>query len=171
MPWLINRCMTVFNYNILKQTIGGYLKINLPRFFWLLNRHKTGVKYVFSGSMSALVNLFVLFVLTDIFGVWYLISSIVAFVISHAAGFLMQKFWTFRERGWKRIEKQTAIYVAMGTAEFILTPVLIYTLVEKFHVWYLPASVIVMGSLAIINYSINKFITFKKDTSHESVNV
>lgn len=155
--------MRVFNYNWLKQSIGGYVEKKSPKTFNLLDKHKTGVKYLFAGGTAALVNLVFLYIFTELAGIWYVISSIMAFVISHTAGFLMQKFWTFRERGWKRIEKQTAIYIVMGTAEFILTPILIYALVEKFHIWYLLASVIVMGSLAIINYSVNKFITFKKD--------
>lgn len=157
-------------YNFIRKSIYGYLEVEYPAIFRLLHRHKTGVKYIFAGGTAALVNLFFLFVLTDIFGLWYLISSLVAFIISLLTSFFLQKFWTFRDRGWQRIKKQSAIYIALGGADFILTPVLLYTLVEKFNLWYLPAAVIVMGGLAMGNYLINKFITFKK-REHESINV
>lgn len=163
--------MKALNYNFFKQLIGGYVAGKSPRIFRLLNQHKTGVKYLISGGLSALVNLFFLYALTDVFGLWYLVSSIVAFVFSTLASFFLQKFWTFRDRGWARIKKQSAIYIFLGTADFILTPILLYALVERFHIWYILASIIVMGSLAIVNYLINKFITFKKDFVHESFNV
>lgn len=163
--------MRVFNYNHLKQAIGGYLEIKSPQVFRLLNKHKIGVKYVFSGGLSALVNLFFLYVLTDIFGIWYLISSIIAFIFSTLASFFLQKLWTFRDNSWRRAKKQMAIYIVIGISNFILNPILLYTLVEKFHIWYLLAAAVVMGSLAMINYLINKFITFKKDILHESINV
>lgn len=162
--------MAVYNYNGLKEFVSGLVEAISPEFFKLVIKHKTGVKYICSGGTAALVNLACLYIFTDIIGVWYVASAIMAFIVSHVYGFFMQKFWTFRERGWRRIQKQTAIYIIMGTAEFILTPVLIYTLVERFYLWYLLAAVVVMGGLAIINYSVNKFITFKKDSSHEGIN-
>lgn len=163
--------MRVFNYNFIRQSVGGYIEIKFPRIFYLLNKHKTGVKYIFSGGTAAAIDLFVLYVLTDIFGIWYLVSAVIAFICALVTSFFLQKFWTFRDSSLRRIKKQLVIYFFLGTANFILNPVLLYVAVEKFHVWYLLAAVIVMGTLAICNYLMNKFITFKKDAPHESVNV
>lgn len=158
-------------YNYLKQSIGGYVEVKFPKFFGLLNKHKTGVKYMFSGGTAALVNLLFLYILTDIFGIWYLTSSVVAFIFGLLASFFLQKYWTFRESGLDHIKKQLTIYAILGGINFFLTPALLYIFVEKFHVWYILGSVLVMVSLAAVNYLINKFITFKKTVSHESINV
>lgn len=165
------RVFNRFDYKSLRQGADSYLETKLPSAWPLVCRHKTGIKYVFSGGMAAVVDLVVLYVLTDILGVWYLISAIVAFVFALATSFFLQKFWTFRDNSLRRIKKQLIIYFFLGLANFILNPVLLYVVVEKFHVWYLAAAVIVMGTLAICNYLINKFITFKKEDTHESVDV
>lgn len=162
--------MRAFSYSFLKQLIGGYLKIKSPRTWQLLNKHKIGVKYLFSGGIAAVIYLLILFILTDIFGFWYLASSVVAFVASLLTNFFLQKFWTFRDHGWRRIKRQLVIYGLLGIINFILNPILLYTFVEKLHVWYLLAAVIVISSLALINYTANKFITFKKGPMHEGFN-
>ncbi|MEK7125595.1 MAG: GtrA family protein [Patescibacteria group bacterium] len=163
--------MAVYSYNGLKEFISILVKTVSPKFFRLIVKHKTGVKYLFSGGTAAFMYLSILFILTDIFEVWYLFSSIMAFVVSLLTNFFLQKFWTFRDNNWQRLKKQLVIYGLLGIMNFILNPILLYAFVEKFHVWYLLAATIVIGSLAIINYIVNKFITFKKDISHESVNV
>ncbi|MBI2050364.1 MAG: GtrA family protein [Parcubacteria group bacterium] len=154
-------------YQPVKQYLKQTLAQHAPWLLELIHTNKTGIKYIISGGTSAVVNLVSLYVLTDLFGIWYVASSVVAFLVSHIAGFLLQKFWTFREYGWRRIKTQSAIYTMMGSAEFFLTPILIYALVDKFHIWYLLASVIIMGGVAAASYAVNKFITFKKEIPHE----
>lgn len=160
-----------FDYKKVKDSFGGYLYINYPLFFQIIHRHKTGVKYVFSGGMAATVNLFFLYFLTDIIGIWYLTSSVIAFILSFFTSFFLQKFWTFRDGSLKHIKKQFFIYIIMGAANFFSGPALLFVFVEFFHIWYLFGQIFVMGGLAILNYLINKFITFKKDSPHESTNV
>lgn len=167
---LIKQFMRVFNYNHLKQAIGGYLGIKSPTVFRLLNQHKTSVKYIFSGGTAALIYLLILFILTDVIRLWYVFSSVAAFVVSLLVNFFLQKFWAFRDNDWQRLRRQLFIYGILGAINFILNPILLYTFVEKFHIFYLLSAVVVISSLAIVNYLINKFITFKKDLGHESFN-
>lgn len=163
--------MKVFNYNFLKKSIGGYIEKKYPKVFNLLKKHKTGLKYACSGGIGAAINLLILYILTDKIGIWYLTSSVVAFIISLLVGFFLQKFWTFRDNGFTHLKKQLTIYIILGGINFFLSPTLLYVFVERFHIWYVLAAVFVMGTLAIVNYLINKFITFKKDIPHESINV
>lgn len=156
-------------YQSIKQYLKAVLAWRAPQLLKQIHTYKTGIKYVLSGGASAVVNLLVLYGLTDVVGIWYVASSAVAFIVSHIVGFLLQKFWTFREIGWKRIHKQTAIYTVLGIAEFVLTPILIYGLVETFGIWYMLAAGVVMGCVALISYTVNKFITFRKEIPHEGI--
>ncbi len=161
--------MRAFNYNFLKQTIGNYLEIRLPRIFRLLIKYKTLVKYFFSGGAAVAVNLAFLYCLTEVFDIWYVTSSIIAFFASLLTGFFLQKFWTFRDNNVRRIKRQMIMYSAVGALNLALGPVLLYALVEMFNIWYMLAQLLVMAGLAIESYLINRFITFKKDVSYESV--
>lgn len=161
----------ISNYQAIKNLISNFLQIKYPTLFRLICCHKTGIKYVFSGGTAALVDLIFLYFLTDIIGIWYVYSAAAAFAASLVTSFVLQKFWTFRDNSFRHIKKQFVIYIVLGAINFFLTPALLYIIVEKFHVWYLLGAVFVMGALAMANYLINKFITFKKDAPHESVNV
>lgn len=105
LPGSIKKFMKLFNYNHLKQSVGGYLKIKSPGIFRLLTKHKIGVKYALSGGLGVLINLAVLYIFTEKIGIWYLTSSIIAFIISLLTGFFLQKFWTFRDNDFRRFKK------------------------------------------------------------------
>src|SRR3989338_4767276 len=136
-PKLIKTFMKVvsfFSYKSLRGFIDGYLAAHFPVVSKLLNRHKPGVKYLFAGGTAAAVNLMLLYVLTDIIGVWYLTSSVVAFIASFITSFVLQKFWTFRDPGLGRIKKQFAIYIVLGAINFFSGPALLYVFVDVFHI-------------------------------------
>ena len=62
-----------------------------------------------------------------------------------------------------------AWYAIVGILNLVLDPLLLYALVETFDIWYVLAQLLIMSGLAIESYLINRFITFKKDASYESV--
>lgn len=157
-------------YELVRDFVFNYLKGHWPFLHRQIYRHRTGIKYIFAGGTAALVDLVILYFLTDIIGLWYMFSAIIAFVLALLTSFILQKFWTFRDPTLRRIKKQAIIYAVIGTLNFILNPILLYVFVEKLHVWYMLAAIIVMGTLAIANYLINKFITFKKDITHAGFN-
>jgi len=144
----------------------SFFKRETKNFFSFIRRHievrKTGVKYIISGSMSAVVNLSILYFFTEIIGWWYLASSIMAFTLSTIVSFLFQKFWTFRDNNLKRIKIQFFIYGSLAVFNFILNPIFLYILVEAAGVWYMLGQVIVLSVLALGSYIINKSVTFKK---------
>lgn len=161
----------IFDYQALKNSVSDWLRVKYPVLFRLVYRHKTGVKYVFSGGTAAAVDLIFLYFLTDIIGVWYVYSAAAAFAAGLITSFFLQKFWTFRDNSLRHIKKQFVIYIVLGTINFFLNPLILYALVEYLHIWYIIGQIFAMGGLAMSNYLINKFITFKKDAPHESVNV
>jgi putative flippase GtrA len=55
------------------------------------------VKYVVSGGSAAIVDIVALYVFTDLFGIWYILSAILAFISAFFVSFLLQKYWTFKD--------------------------------------------------------------------------
>lgn len=55
------------------------------------------IRYGIGGGLAALVDLFFLWFFTHFFGIYYLISQALAFVISFTCGFYFQKYLTFRD--------------------------------------------------------------------------
>ena len=154
--------MILSAYELLKKKTEGFLLANTPLLHRSLYRHRLGLKYIIAGSTAAGVDLVLLFLLTDIIGLWYFYSAIVAYICSFFTSFFLQKFWTFRDNDRGRIKKQLAIYIAVAGISLTLNSFFMFVLVSLLHVWYLMAQVVTKGILAVGSFVFNKTVTFKK---------
>ena len=154
-------------YQTTKQYSITLLARRAPWLLRLIVRYKIIIKYLFSGGAAVAVNLSALYVFTDLFGIWYVASSVIAFCISLSVGFFLQKFWTFHDNDMRSIKRQMGMYAAVGVLNVILGPTLLYFVVETFAIWYLLAQFLVMVVLAVESYALNRFITFRKEIFHE----
>ena len=148
-------------YSFFKIKITNFLKKRNPAILEFLNQNKTGLKYMISGGTAALLNIALLFILTDIVGLWYFISSVVVYIISTLFNFVLLKFWAFRDPDLGRIHKQLAIFTVLASINFFISPSLLVFLVEILNLWYITGQVLVLLTLAITNFIINKKIVFK----------
>jgi len=129
-------------------------------------KYKIYIKYVISGCTGAFVNLATLFILTEFAHVYYLLSAIIAFFVSLAVGFNLQKRWTFRDDN-KKVFKQATLYFVITSANLLINMALLYFLVERLDVWYMLAQVIIYGFLSIFSFLLYNFLVFKKEERYE----
>lgn len=105
------------------------------------------------GASGTAVNLAVLYALTDLAGVFYLLSAAVAFCAAVTSNFLLNRLWTFREEGrGASLAGSYAKFVAVSTAGLALNLVLLYFLVDRFHIWYIFSQVISILVVTVWNY-------------------
>ena len=141
----------------------NYLRSSCPDYYAKLDSKKVYIKYVIGGGTAAFVDLFLLYVLTDIFHLWYLYSAGLAFLAAFLVSFYLQKFWTFRDNSNKKIHKQMAAYFAVGAVNLGVNTGGIYLLVEKFNFDYLWAQIIMGALIAVGSFLIYRFVIFKED--------
>ena len=120
------------------------------------------VRYIIAGGTAASVNLLALYFFTEYIGFHYLASAAIAFVIALVVSFILQKFWTFQDNLTLDIHKQASIYAAVSITNFFLNLVLMYFFVEKLHIWYLLAQVIISGGIAFSSFLIYRHFIFAK---------
>lgn len=128
----------------------------------LLLQYKIYVKYFISGCIGAFVNLSSLFIFTEFFKLWYILSAILAFFISFFVSFNLQKKWTFRNDD-KKVVRQAFKYFIITSLSLAFNISLLYLLVEIAGLWYLLAQVIIYGFLSIFSFLLYKFVVFKQD--------
>lgn len=119
-------------------------------------------RYIFSGSTAAVVNISVLYILTDILKFWYVISSIIAFGVSIFVSFFMQKHFTFEDSSYNKTSQQFAYYVLISTINLLLNTILIYLLVDFIGIYYLYSQIISSGFIAVESFFVYNFVIFKK---------
>ena len=118
---------------------------------------KQAVKYYSVGASGVLVNLGILYALTDFAGFWYFASQVIAISVSISSNFLFNRFWTFRDS----IEDQrnSVMYVKFLIVSLIGMGIqlgITYLLVENVAVYYMYAAAIGIAIAGGINYVVNR---------------
>jgi len=122
---------------------------------------KQVLKYLVSGATVAIVELTLLYVFTQFFGVWYIFSAVLAFLFAFCVSFSLQKFWTFQDKAKEVIHKQASVYLFISVANLGINIVALYLLVQVAGLWYLFAQVLISGAIAVWNFLLYKFVIFR----------
>ena len=132
------------------------------REFWL--RHYPGhakvLRYIASGSIAEVVGLVLLYALTDLLGIWYLLSSMLAFAIAFAVSFIFQKFWTFQDLGREKIFRQWWAYIGVAVLNLGFNTLLMYMFVQYAGFHYLVAQVVSSFLIAFESYFVYQHLIF-----------
>jgi dolichol-phosphate mannosyltransferase len=122
---------------------------------------KHAAQYYAVGASGILVNLGLLFFLTEFVGLWYFLSYAFAISASITTNFILNKMWTFRDS----IDAQKTIvmyvkFVSVSLLGMAIQLGSVYVLVESFAVYYMLAALISIGIAGAINFVINRRWTF-----------
>ena len=122
---------------------------------------KHAVQYYIVGASGVLVNLGILFLLTDIAGLWYVASQIIAISVSITTNFFFNRYWTFGSH--VEDKKNYVMYIkfliisAIGMAIQLGITV---TLVESSAFYHMYGAGIGIAVASGINYVLNRRVTF-----------
>ena len=135
---------------------------------------KRFLKFSLVGGSGVLVNMLCLYFLTDLFRVYYLISSIVAIEISILSNFLLNNIWTWNDRRKDSIFKRLMKYhITVGFTAIAANWLLLLLLTELGGMHYLLSNVIGISVGMLVNFVLNDLWTFaphKVKTNHVHVN-
>ena len=133
----------------------------------LLNRYKLLVKFGIAGVIATATHFALLIILTDMFGLWYLASTSLAFLVAFMVSFFSQKFWTFRDKEKEGMYKQMGGYFLVVSSGMVVNASGMYALVDYAGLYYLFAQVIMSGLVAIYNFIMYRFVIFKRVRAEE----
>lgn len=122
--------------------------------------HKRFVRFIISGSTVAVIGILILFILVDLLKIWYLLSSTIAFFVTLVVNFILQKFWTFEDNAGK-MHMQMSLFFLNALMNLVLNTVLMYGMVDMLRVHHLLAQGVVMGVLAVVNYTVYRVYIFR----------
>jgi len=119
------------------------------------------VRFALSGITTAIIQLAVLYLLADILLIHYLVASTVAFVIAIVTNFILQKHWTFEDKGRDGMASKFAIFCSIAVGNLALNTVGMYLLVDVLGVWHMLAQCVMMSVLAVMNYLLYGLFVFR----------
>lgn len=124
--------------------------------------HMRIFRFLFSGGISLGTDLVLLYIFTDIFGIWYLASAVAAFTLAFLVSFTLHKFWTFGDHSRDGIHMQMGTYFLVAIANLGLNTMLVFAFVEWVGVHYLLAQVVASALIAIESFFVYQHFIFRK---------
>ena len=122
---------------------------------------KHAIKYYSVGASGVLVNLGILYALTDLAGYWYMASQVIAISVSISSNFLFNRFWTFS--GSIEDQRNSVMYFKFLIVSLIGMGIqlgITFVLVENVALYYMYAAGIGIVIAGAINYVVNRRWTF-----------
>jgi len=119
-------------------------------------------KFAIVGVINTLINLVLLYLLTEFLGIHYLVSAFFAFVVANLNSFILNKIWTFKESIKHKAASRYVKFIAVSVTALAVNLIFLYVLVEFFRVWYMFAQVLAVLLNFLINFFGNKIWTFRK---------
>jgi dolichol-phosphate mannosyltransferase len=125
-------------------------------------------KFTLVGAWGFAVNMFFLWFLTDIAGLYYLLSSILAIEISLINNFALNDLWTWRDRGKAgkaEYFKRMLRYQITAGASMLANLVVLWVLTELFGFYYLASNIFGILCGSALNFVVNDRWTFSRRNS------
>ncbi|MDO8565350.1 MAG: GtrA family protein [bacterium] len=115
--------------------------------------------YVVTAGVATVVDVAILYFLTNFIGLYYLYSSIVSYVAGMITNYSTSKLFVFKNKS-ENITGQFSLFVVVAVIGLILNQIIIWLLVEYGQVWYLYAKFISILVVMFWSFYGHKKITF-----------
>jgi len=122
------------------------------------------VRFGLVGFSGIFVNMGLLYALTEIAGIYYLVSAAIAIELSIVNNFIWNDVWTFKSAGDLRFERKVqrfASFQAVSVGGLAINMVVLYLLAEIAGVYYLVANLVGIFVAFAWNYMVNRHFTWK----------
>jgi len=130
------------------------------------------IKFGIVGGSGILVNMGFLWFFTEIVGLYYLISSVLAIGLAMISNFIWNDLWTWRDRGEPGVKayltRMAKFILVSSIAAYIGNLGILWILTHFFHIYYLISNLIGIAVGTALNYSVNNIWTFKSNIESKS---
>lgn len=113
------------------------------------------VRFCVAGAAGVIAYYTALYGLTEYFGVWYVASAVIGFILNTGLNFTLQKLWTFQNKETKLVGRQIVLYFAMTVFFLVGNTASLYLMVRYLYTWYIGAQMILTVVISILSFIIS----------------
>lgn len=116
------------------------------------------IRFVAVGAVAFIIDYSILYILTDIFSIYYLISAALAFTISTIFNYIFSMIWVFKGR--KNISKKNELimFVLLSIIGLVINQVIMFILVEIISFYYMFAKIVATLIVMVWNFITRKYL-------------
>ena len=113
-------------------------------------------RFAVAGGSCFILELAVLYSLTEFVGINYLTSAMFAFIVSVIINYLMCAYWVFAAK--KRSLAKTVVFAATSVAGLGINQLCMWTFVEFVGLHYMLAKIVAAGIVTIWNFITKRMV-------------
>jgi putative flippase GtrA len=119
------------------------------------------LRYVFVGGAAFIVDFFSLFLLTDYFGIYYIISAALAFSLGLVTNYLLSIKWVFNQRNIDNKTIEFSLFAFIGIIGLGLNEIFISFFTSKLGIYYMNSKIITAIIILFWNFFARKLTLFQ----------
>lgn len=123
--------------------------------------HNLFYGYVVCAGIATIVDLTILYSLTEFFGFWYFNAAVFGYFGGIIINFTLQKYFNFKNYS-KKIFSQFGLFLVVALIGLGFNQFIIYALVEFIGFWYILAKLFAIAIVMFWSFYGHKNLTFKK---------
>lgn len=138
-------------------------KMSQVNFSRIIDKLIRMTQYAIVGGSMLILNVVILYLLTTILGIYYIISAIVSSLFLTGLSFYFNENWTFNsipkytyKKQWQRIVS----YYLVSSSGIILNIIILFLLTEYGNVYYLYSSIIASFLVFLWRFHLNEKFTW-----------
>lgn len=118
------------------------------------------IKFAIASGIATLADIFILWLLTSIIGIFYLLSTAIAFIFGSSINYSINCIWTFKGTKTNKFRGFLS-FILIGAGGLVLTLLLMAFFVEILSINYIIARILSAFLVLLWNYTLNTLITFR----------
>ena len=118
-------------------------------------------RYGFVGGAAFLVDYGVLVLLTEVFGMHYLLSATISFILGLVTNYLFSVVWVFNNRTLGNRWAEFTVFAIIGVIGLGLNALIMYVCTDKMGIHYMISKIISTVIVFFWNFFARKVVLFK----------
>lgn len=124
------------------------------------NLFKEFLRYGCASAAALAADVGLLYLLTSVIGVPYLVSALVGFMAGLAIVYTLSVTWVFKKRALEDRRAELLIFAVIGIVGLMLNELLLWALTDGLGLYYLASKAVSVGVVFAWNFGARKYMLF-----------
>ena len=118
-------------------------------------------RYIFSGVFTFSIDFIALFIFTEYFGIYYLLSAVMSFILGLLASYIVSIFWIFSKRSIANKWFEFSIFATISLVGLTLNTMFMWIFTDYVLLHYLFSKILSAALVFVWNFSAKKIVLFR----------